>query len=74
MKGDCSIIEKARAIRAGCIDETCERNTDMMPFDAACLALALLTSAVKAEREEGKAMVRSWRRGKVSHAKPDGVE
>ena len=35
---------------------------------------ALLTSAVKAEREEGKARVREYRTVGVSHAKPSAVE
>ena len=39
-----------------------------------CDACALLTSAVKAEREDGKQRVRAWRAAGVSHAKPSEVE
>lgn len=61
------IEDKAGAILAGYAKEPA-------PAVAMALALAALTSAVKAEREQGKAMVREWRTGRVSHAKTDAID
>lgn len=43
------------------------------PQDLA-LACALLTSPIKAEREQGKALVREWKKAGVSHAKPNALD
>lgn len=65
-----TILDKAKAIASGCIDDWDGEEPGIAPYDYACRALAMLTSPVKAEREEAKALVRRWRTFNVSHAKP----
>lgn len=66
--------ERADAINAGMQDDETILDSDSGYEQWACLACALLTSANKAEREQGKTLVRSWRRAGISHAKQLGVE
>ena len=74
-------IDKSEAIRRGaiCLAYAQHRPADLGKTAVNAIQLlaetcALLTSAVKAEREEGKARVREYRTVGVSHAKPSAVE
>lgn len=74
-----NIDDKATAIEKGVIAAAYEfnRRPDLAHLTAVgqlATACALLTSSLKAERERGKTMVRTWRTTEVSHAKPVGVE
>ena len=53
--------EKAREIFRGLTADKGE--SAETPLGWACMAMAMLTSSIKAEREEAKQMIRRWKAG-----------
>jgi hypothetical protein len=59
--------ETAAAIRYGLLNEIVATASNVPAGMQLCIALALLTSPVKANREKAKSLVRQWKRNGHQH-------